>query len=171
VSGDPAAAVDPLTRVLSTAAPLSAVHWAGAMSDELAVEYRTASFALFLSLAFGAAALFLAGIGIFAILAHTVARRVPEFALRLALGATPALVRVSVLRSGLIVVLAGCVIGGLVALAATAGLRQILYEVRPTDPVAFAAAIITLLGVALLACWLPARRAAAVNPMETLGRE
>lgn len=171
VAGDPAAAVEPLTRVLGNASPLSAVHWAGAMSEEIAVEYRTASFALFLSLSFGATALFLAGIGIFAILTHTVARRVPEFALRLALGATPRLVRISVLRSGLTVVLIGCSLGALAAGAATRGLRQVLYEVAPVDPVAFGSAIVTLFLVAVAACWLPARRAAGVNPMETLSRE
>ena len=168
VTGDPVAQVAPLTRVLAEVAPLSAVHWASAMTDELALEYRGTNFAMFLSLAFGLAALFLAGIGLFAILAHTVSDRIPEFAVRLALGASPAGVQVGVLRHGMVLVGAGCCIGGLVALAASRLLSQVLYGVSAVDPLSFGVAGGSLLAVALLACWLPARRAARVDPMTSL---
>jgi putative ABC transport system permease protein len=168
VTGDPAAQVAPLTRVLGQVAPLSAVHWASAMTDELALEYRGTNFAMFLSLAFGLAALFLAGIGLFAILGHTVSNRIPEFAVRMALGASPAGVRVGVLRYGMTLVVVGCVIGGLAALTASRLLSQVLYGVSAMDPISFVVAAGSLLTVAVLACWLPARRAARVDPMRSL---
>jgi putative ABC transport system permease protein len=168
VSGDPAAAIAPLTRALGSVAPLSAVHWASAMSDELALEYRGTNFAMFLSLAFGAAALFLAGIGLFAILAHTVSNRIPEFAVRMALGASPGVVRFGVVRAGLVLVGVGCAIGGFAALGLSRVLRQMLYQVSPLDPVSFGIAAASLLAVAAVACWMPANRAARVDPMQSL---
>jgi putative ABC transport system permease protein len=168
VSGDPAAAVAPLSRVIGSAAPLSAVHWASAMTEELALEYRGTNFAMFLSLAFGLGALFLAGIGLFAILAHTVSNRIPEFAVRMALGASPAVVRSGVIRSGMILVVVGCALGGLAALAASRLLAQVVYGVSPADPLSFAIAAGSLMAVAVVACWLPASRAARVDPMQSL---
>jgi hypothetical protein len=171
VTGDPAAQVAPLTRVLGEVAPLSAVHWASAMTDELALEYRGTNFAMFLSLAFGMAALFLAGIGLFAILAHTVSSRIPEFAVRMALGASPADVRVGVMRYGIGLVTVGCLLGGLAALATSRLLSQVLYGVSAVDPLSFGVAAGSLLTVTLLACWPPARRAARVDPMRSLRGE
>ena len=171
VDGDPAASIARLSRALGSAAPASAVHWASSMREELAFEYRSTSFALYLASAFGVAALLLAGIGIFATLSHNVAGRVPEFAIRLALGATPRTVRLGVLRSGLVVAATGTIIGGLLAAAAGRGIGQLLYGVSPADPAAYAAAVLALLAIALGACWLPARRAARVDPMQSLRGE
>jgi putative ABC transport system permease protein len=141
------------------------------MRDELAAEYRYTSFALYLASAFGFGALILAGIGIFATLSHNVAGRVPEYAIRLALGATPSAVRVGVLGSGLKLALTGAVIGGLLAALASRALGQLLYGVSPADPLAYAAASAILLAISLVACWLPARRAARVDPMKSLRGE
>ena len=113
-------------------------------------------------------ALILAGICIFATLSHNVAGRVPEYAIRLALGATPANVRVGVLGSGLRLALTGAVIGGVLAAAASRAIGQLLYGVSPADPLAYASACIVLLAISLAACWLPARRAARVDPMKSL---
>jgi predicted permease len=168
VVGDPAVAVAPLSRVLGTVAPLSAVHWASSMADELTVEYNGTNFAMYLSLAFGLGALFLAGIGLFTILAHTVSNRIPEFAVRMALGASPTDVRVGVVRSGLVLVAVGCSVGGLVALAASRLLASVVYKVSPVDPVSFGIAVGSLMVVAALACWAPANRAANVDPMRSL---
>ena len=148
-----------------------ASNWASSMRDELAFEYRSTSFALYLTTAFGLGALLLAGVGVFATLSHNVAGRIPEFAIRSALGATPAVVRTGVLRSGLAVALAGTLIGGVLAVAATRGLGQLLYGVSPADPLAYGVAALTMLSIALLACWLPARRAARVDPMRSLRGE
>jgi ABC-type antimicrobial peptide transport system permease subunit len=138
------------------------------MTDELALEYRGTNFAMFLSLVFGMAVLFLAGIGLFAILAHTVSARIPEFAVRMALGASPVVVRVGVIRHGMALAAAGCVLGAAVALAMSRLLSQVLYGVSAVDPLSFGVAAGSLLTVALLACWFPARRAARVDPMRSL---
>lgn len=171
VRSDPGAAVEPLTRLLAAAAPLSAVHWTGTMADELAIEYRTLSFALFLSLAFAGGALLLAGIGVFAVLTHTVGRRLPELALRMALGASPGLVQAGVFRSGLLIVTAGCLLGGAAAALGSRALRRVLYQVGPIDGLAFGIALAILLTVTVAACWAPARRAARVDPMQALRKE
>jgi putative ABC transport system permease protein len=168
VTGDPAASIAPLSRALGSIMPASAVHWASSMRDELSAEYRYTSFALYLASAFGLGALILAGIGIFATLSHNVAGRVPEYAIRLALGATPANVRVGVLGSGLRLALTGAVIGGVLAAVASRAIGQLLYGVSPADPLAYASACIVLLAISLAACWLPARRAARVDPMKSL---
>jgi putative ABC transport system permease protein len=168
VTGDPAESIARLSRALGAAAPASAVHWASSMRDELAFEYRSTSFALYLTTAFGLGALLLAGIGVFATLSHNVAGRVPEFAIRLALGASPSMVRAGVLRAGLVVALTGTIIGTVLAAAAARGLGQLLYGVSPADPLAYGAAMLTLLLIALAACWLPARRASRVDPMRSL---
>jgi ABC-type antimicrobial peptide transport system permease subunit len=141
------------------------------MRDELAFEYRSTSFALYLTTAFGLGALLLAGIGVFATLSHNVAGRLPEFAIRSALGATPAAVRMGVLRSGLGAVVVGTVIGTVAAALATRAIGNLLYGISPADPMAYAAAIMTLLAISLAACWLPARRAASVDPMRSLRGE
>ena len=168
VSGDPAESIARLSRALGSAAPASAVHWASSMRDELAFEFRSTSFALYLTTAFGLGALLLAGIGVFATLSHNVAGRLPEFAIRSALGATPGAVRMGVLRSGLGVAVAGTVIGAAAAALATRAIGNLLYGISPADPLAYGVAALTLLLIAMLACWLPARRAARVDPMRAL---
>lgn len=168
IAGDVRGAIDPLSRVLSRAAPLSAVHWASAMEDEVAVEYRSATFALLLTLAFGGGALLLAGIGLFATLQHTVGKRIPEFGLRLALGASPARLRGQVLRAGLRLVLTGALVGGGVAVGASQLLRNLLFDVGPGDLTAYVISAVVLGAVALVACWLPARRAARVSALEAM---
>jgi ABC-type antimicrobial peptide transport system permease subunit len=168
VSGDPAGSIARLSRALGAVAPASAVHWASSMRDELAFEYRSTSFALYLTTAFGLGALLLAGIGVFATLSHNVAGRLPEFAIRSALGATPAAVRLGVLRAGLVVTLAGTAIGVLAAAIASRAIGNLLYGISPADPLAYGGAALTLMLISLLACWLPARRAARVDPMRAL---
>jgi ABC-type antimicrobial peptide transport system permease subunit len=94
-----------------------------------------------------------------------------EMGVRLALGAAPARILKEVLSSGLRLAGIGLMVGVAVALLLTRYLETILYSVRPTDPVVFASAIATLLLVAAAACYLPARRAARVDPMVVLREE
>jgi predicted permease len=168
VSGDPAESIARLSRALGAVAPASAVHWASSMRDELAFEYRSTSFALYLTTAFGLGALLLAGIGVFATLSHNVAGRLPEFAIRSALGATPGTVRLGVLRAGLVVTLAGTAMGTLAAAIASRAIGNLLYGISPADPLAYGGAALTMTFISLVACWLPARRAARVDPMRAL---
>ncbi len=116
------------------------------------------------------AALLLAGVGIYGTLSQAVAQRTPEIGLRMALGASPAATVRLVLRQGLTLALIGIVMGAVFAAALTRLMGKMLFEVRPLDPPAFAAATLVLGAFAWLACYLPARRATRVDPLETLRR-
>jgi putative ABC transport system permease protein len=117
---------------------------------------------------FAAIALTLAAIGVYGLLAHGVAQRINEFGVRMALGASPSGVVRLVMRQGLVLALTGVAIGLVLAVAAVRALNSVLFEVTPWDPVAWFVASATLLVVALLASWLPARRALRVDPVVAL---
>jgi putative ABC transport system permease protein len=125
---------------------------------------------LFLSAA-GLQALALAAIGIYGVVAFSVARRTREIGIRMALGATPARVLRFVMGQGLVLSLVGVVLGVAMALASTRILAGLLYGIGPRDPITFAATALGLVAVALLACWIPARRALRVNPLAALRYE
>ncbi len=120
---------------------------------------------------FAGLALFLAAIGVYGVLAYAVARRTHEIGIRMALGATKSAVFRMVLQQGMFVALLGMVIGWIGSLLVTRFLASLLYNVKPTDPATFAAVSAVLAGVAVLACYLPARRATRVDPMVALRHE
>jgi putative ABC transport system permease protein len=120
---------------------------------------------------FGVLALVLACIGIYGVLAYSVSQRTREMGVRLALGASPGTVLGEILSGGLRLTGLGLFIGLGTALALTRYLEALLYSVRPTDPAVFALAIFTLVVVAMVACYVPARRAARVDPMVVLRDE
>ncbi len=120
---------------------------------------------------FGVLATVLATVGLYAVTAYSVARRVQEIGLRMALGAQRWHVLGLVLREGVVLIGAGIGVGVAVAAALTRVLRGQLYEITPTDPATFVAAALLLGTVALLACCIPARRAARIDPMEALRHE
>jgi predicted permease len=117
---------------------------------------------------FGVLALLLASIGLYGVLAYSVSQRTHEIGIRMALGASRGTVLGMVLRQSLIVVIAGIVLGVPLAWLATRALAGFLYGLSPTDPTTIALAMLTLLAVAALAAWLPARRATQVDPMIAL---
>jgi predicted permease len=117
---------------------------------------------------FGVVALALAAIGLYGIIAYAVAHRTREIGIRMALGAQARDVLRLVMREGLVLAGVGIVIGVATALAAMRLIEAYLYGVSPADPVTFIAIPLLLGGVALVACWLPARRAARVDPMVAL---
>jgi predicted permease len=125
----------------------------------------------FLASLFGVLATILALVGLYAVTAYSVARRVQEIGIRMALGAQRWDVLVLVLREGLILTGVGVGIGLIVALALTRVLRNQLFEIAPTDPVTFVSTALLLVVVALVACYLPARRAARTDPMVALRHE
>jgi ABC-type antimicrobial peptide transport system permease subunit len=104
-------------------------------------------------------------------MAYSVAQRTNEIGIRLALGAQPAQVRSMILRESTWLTVAGMVAGVTAALVLTRLVKSMLYGVTPNDPVTLVAGVALLMGVALAATWIPARRAASVQPMEALRHE
>lgn len=128
-------------------------------------------FAMALLTAFAALALVLAAVGLYGVIAYGVAQRTREIGVRVALGARDADVARLVLGEGIRLAAVGVVLGLAGALAATRALRGLLYGVNPTDPLTFVAIALLLAGVALLASYIPARRALRVDPTEALRAE
>jgi ABC-type antimicrobial peptide transport system permease subunit len=120
---------------------------------------------------FGGVGLVLGALGVYGVLAYLVARRRREIGVRIALGARPVDVLRLVVGRGMALAGAGVVLGTAGALALTRFMRGILYNVTPTDPGTFSAVAIVLLVAAALASWLPARRAARVDPSVALRAE
>jgi len=117
---------------------------------------------------FGALALVLASIGIYGVLAYSVTQRTSEIGLRMALGAQPRQVLGLVLRQGMLLALIGAGVGILVALPLARMAGGLLYGVSATDPLTYASITLLLMGVAVLACYVPARRATRIDPLVAL---
>jgi predicted permease len=174
--------------VLRTASPLAVVarlarERVGAVDQDVQV-MRVALFSellerplarprfnAFLIVVFGLAALLLAAIGVYALIAASVRQRYTEIGLRMALGATASNVRVLVLAEGLRLAVVGSAIGLATAMAATRLLRGLLFNVDALDPVSMLMAVLLLLGGATLASYVPARRATRIDPMFALRAE
>jgi ABC-type antimicrobial peptide transport system permease subunit len=120
---------------------------------------------------FGGLALGLAVVGLYGVKAYSVARRTREIGIRMALGAQPGMVLRMIMREGSIMLLSGVAIGLLLAMATAKVLSGILYQVGALDPIAFTVAPLLLAAAALIATWLPARRATHVNPIQALRAE
>jgi ABC-type antimicrobial peptide transport system permease subunit len=126
------------------------------------------SLAAALSALFGLLALSLAVVGIYGVLSCVVTERTREMGIRLSLGARPRDLLKLVVGQGMIMTLIGLVIGVGASFALTRLIEKFLFGVSPTDPLIFAMIPILLAGVALIACWIPARRATKVDPLVAL---
>jgi predicted permease len=120
---------------------------------------------------FGLLALLLASVGLYGVMSYGVARRTNEIGIRMALGARGRSVLWLVLREALVLVVIGLVVGLIAALAVTKTAESLLYELKPNDPLTIALATLFLAAVAVLAGYLPARRAARVDPIVALREE
>jgi putative ABC transport system permease protein len=120
---------------------------------------------------FALTALLLAGLGIYGVISYIVSERTHEIGIRLALGAQRRNILRMVLHQGLTLAITGAAVGFVCALIVSHSMAGLLYGVRPTDPITFAAVALLLIGVALLACYIPARRAIQVDPLVALRYE
>ncbi len=170
-AGDPSSSVEParaLLRELDPDVPMYRVRTLEQLGSDVVAQPRL--YALLLG-AFAGAAVLLAALGIYGVLVHAVSQRTREIGIRLALGASRGEVIGMVVGHAGWLAVAGLTIGIGLALATTRLLRTLLFGVRPTDLVTYASVITGLLLIALAASWLPARRAARVDPMRALRYE
>jgi putative ABC transport system permease protein len=148
--------------------PLAQIRTMDELVDESLVQQR---FRTWLVSGFAALALLLSAIGIYALISYSVSQRTREIGVRIALGAQRSNVLGLVLREGLQVGAFGLLLGLVGALSATRIMRSLLYSTSATDALSFIATSFTLIAVALLACYIPARRATKVDPMVALRYE
>lgn len=141
------------------------------MTEVMSESYAERRFNMLLLVIFAALAMILAGVGIYGVMSYMVAYRTHEIGIRMALGAQVRDVLSLVMADGAKLALLGLGIGLIGAFAVTRTLRSLLFGVSATDSVTFISVSLILLGVAFLACWIPARRAAAVDPMIALRYE
>jgi len=163
-----AASIRGLLRSLNRNAMVASIS---TMEQVLDVQRAGRRFQTWLVSVFSGLALLLAALGVFAIMHYSVAARTGEIGIRMALGADSRTIARLVLRDGARLALLGILIGALGALWSANAISGMLYQVKPADPVAFGAAAFTLVLVALLASYLPALRAARVDPMVALRSE
>jgi ABC-type antimicrobial peptide transport system permease subunit len=138
------------------------------MTDMVARAGATMAFTMVLLVLAGLVALVLGLIGVYAVIAFAVAQRTGEIGVRLALGARPRDVTTMIVRQSGGVIAAGVALGLAGAAAGTRTLQSLLYGVAPDDLATFAAVAVGLFAVALAACWVPAQRAARLDPLQTL---
>jgi putative ABC transport system permease protein len=169
--GDPAALATEVRAAVRELDPDQPVEDLQTMAEMLAAWTQPARFVALLMGSLAAVALLLASVGTYGVIAYGVSQRTREIGIRLALGASPRQVQALMARSGLRMTLGGIAIGVPAALVSTRALEGILSGTSPTDPAVFAAVTATLAAVALLASWLPARRAARVDPLTVLRAE
>jgi putative ABC transport system permease protein len=170
-AGDPAglaAAVRQQIRASDPALPIFNVRTMEDLRRDGFWQYRLFGYMFGI---FGAAALFLAGVGVYGVLSFSVAQRTQELGVRIALGASRRDVLALVVRQGVTLAAVGVAVGLLGAFAITRVIRTLLYNVTPTDPISFAGVALFLASIAVVASYLPARRATAVDPIIALRNE
>lgn len=174
-SGDPAQVLPAAQRAVAELDPQLPLFSARTMDDVLWEAVARPRFLTFLLSAFAAIALLLAAVGIYGVMAHTVAQRTHEIGLRVALGAQPRQVRAMVLRQASTLVAAGIAVGLLAAVTLeqvlTSSLHGLFYGAQLSQPVLLAAVAIAVAATALLATWIPVRRATRVEPTVALRSE
>ena len=165
---EPHTLVKPVTLALRDASGGLAVAHTRSMDEIVVVSTSRQRFNMLLLTIFGSSALLMAAIGIYGLMAYSVQQRTQELGIRMALGAQASNVRNMVIRQGMVLAVSGVAIGVGGALGLTHFLTSFLFGVKAWDPTAFIATPLLLSAVALLAVWVPARRATRVNPITAL---
>jgi putative ABC transport system permease protein len=165
---DAAVLVPALRRDVAALDPLLPLANIKSLDDLVDASIAGRRFTLVAFLLFGAIAVVMSAIGVYGVLASLVGQRTREIGLRLAIGASPADVVWLFVREGAVLILVGMSVGLAGALAAGRWIAALLFGIAPADPVTFAAAVFTLSLMAACATYLPARRAARVDPTEAL---
>ena len=168
VSGEPRAMLARIRREIAALDPEVPISEDRPLTEWLDYAFQPVRVAEAVLVAFGALALFLSAIGLYGLLAHAVSRRTREIAIRMALGADARRVAVAVVTQGARLALAGAAIGAAASFVAVRLIERLLVGVQPGDPLTLAAVGTLLLAVASLASYLPARRAARVDPLTAL---
>ena len=166
--GTLAPAVQKAIHSLDPTQPLSRVM---RLEDYVGLSVQGRRFSSILLAAFATIALLLSVLGIYGVTAYSAARRTREIGIRMALGAQQQEVFALLLRQSMVLIAFGVALGIAASAALTRFLGSMLFDVRPTDPATFLTVILLLVGVAALACWVPARRAMRVDPMVALRHE
>jgi len=160
-----------LRRAVAELDPSLTIYDAGSLTSELALALFPARLVAVVLASFGLLAAVLAATGVYGIMAYAVSRRTREIGIRMALGAAPSQVLRVVLNRTAVLVVLGTAAGLAIALAAGQFFGQILYGVSARDPLTYICAIVLMAAVALVACWVPARRAIRVDPLTALRTE
>jgi predicted permease len=168
---DPAGAAAGVRAALREAEPQMAFLWTRTLRDIASESVRARELVVWLLGVFALLALALAAVGVYGVMSYVVRHRAREIGTRMAVGATRRDIAWLVLRQGGMVAALGVGAGLGIGLAATRALRSVLYGVSPSDPATLAAAAAVLAATTLAACWLPARRAAALDPARTLSAQ
>jgi putative ABC transport system permease protein len=170
-TGDPTSLTSAVRNEIREVDPNQPVSNVRTMDEVLGEETSSRRVGMVLLTAFAMLALLLASVGIYGLLSYTVVQHTPEIGVRLALGARPRDILVMILRRGMALALAGTAVGLVSALALARLISSLLFGVASADPATFAGVPALLLAVALVACYVPARRAARVDPNVALKYE
>jgi putative ABC transport system permease protein len=170
-AGEPANATPALQAALRSVESRITFIQTQSLGDIAAESVRTTKLVLWLLGVFAATALALAAVGIYGVMSYIVRQRTKEIGTRIALGAGGADIIWLIMRQGATLAIVGAIIGLGVGLVATRSLGSLLYNVTSSDPISMATATAVLVGAVLAACYIPARRAAAVDPVQTLAEQ
>jgi putative ABC transport system permease protein len=161
----------PVREIVASLDPAQPAFEFKTMQERVEETWATPRLMSFLLVCFATLALTLAIVGLYGVMAYNGLRRMREIGVRLALGAMPAQIRMMMLGQGMRLLVVGLVIGFIGSVALSRVVRSLLFGVNANDPVIYAIVTFVLIAAAIVACWLPARRASRVNPMVTLRAE
>ncbi len=170
-AGDPTNLIPALRRELATINPNLPIHSFKLLEESVAEWSASERFSTYLLAIFAVLAAALSAIGIYGVMSYAMTQRTREIGIRMALGAGSRDVLKLALKQGMALALAGVALGLIASFGLTRMMTKLLFEVSPTDPPTFVAITFLLAGVALLACYIPARRATKVDPLVALRRE